>query len=639
MQSNHQKNVASWKQGFQSADSLSERRIRCLQDSIAKKMWEMEGQIYEHRKEVSDHRTDMTSFNRERMLDINCLENTHDFPGIMNDELTQTDTDGDALKYIHKNTKCDIKVIEDLAGIIDCHKKRMPYLIERTEQLEIEIITLDTQLEQQNKTIEDQYQRIRSIKEDMGPEGSNDLVECLDNLESINENIRRSSRTIECLKRVIHNWREERVLLKDMMIKERKEWIKFRNKIIVHLQRELDHHKKRTADYCEMMTEHSRLLTREQDMMKHFQLLDARPSKEIYKVQHLTEDMQRKDEQKEHVSRKIDNGRETVEQLSKEMKSLNKEITEVNKGQHKIEIESQFEEIQQLTYKFNDSVHENESFEILAKITSLHKDIMKWIETFESLKDSVYRWREKTLNFEDSIRELEETIQFRDQKIREIRWKRYQDEKENFDEILKEYQSARRKLETKLEKEKDSISELVTVSCDAARKILKRMTDLTNMIEGTEKKIDIKYKAYQDKLQKNMKHSIQNTDEDLTWQDINDLLDQWEELVGWHREDTATSCPVEIDNVKNYIKIREVRVHVTGGVVGVGGIGSAIAGGMALAVFGILTGGLALGVASAGGIAIAGHAIGHVIFISTAEDIYRAAEEVIKAFQKSLINK
>ena len=189
----------------------------------------------EHLRKVSHIRSDMTAFDRERMVDINCEEETHDFPGMMNGKTRLKDTEDETLKHIHKTIEFKRKAVKDLGERIDRQKKRMTYFKEKIEELETEITASDTKLRQQNKKIEDQYQRIQWIKEDMGLADSNDLVECLDMLESIHGEIGSWSKAVEGLKRTVRNWREERILLKEM-VKEVEEFIRFQNKIVMSIE-------------------------------------------------------------------------------------------------------------------------------------------------------------------------------------------------------------------------------------------------------------------------------------------------------------------------------------------------------------------------------------------------------------------
>ena len=649
LQFNSQEKVATWQQDTDTADSLSSKSIRLLQNSIVKKMYQTEAQMNEHWKKVTDHRTNMTLFERERMVDIDCVQDTQDFDELNNAELTQSQTHYETLTSVQNTIKDKRKAFEDLGRRIDGHKTRTWHSAEKIKQLQREIIDSDTKLRQQNKKIDDQYQRFQWIKDNICPESSNDYVERLDMMLSICEEIGRWSKRVESLKGTICNWREERVLLKDMIIKEKKERMKFRNNIITHLETEIDVHRKRITERHDIMTEHLRLVIEHEGKWQHFQYLDTEPRmgkvpcvpEEEQKLKYFRQEIQQKVKEKADISRKIDNDREVIEQEIEEMQYLNEEITALNKEQHEFEIESQFKEIQWVTNKFKNPVSDDDSAKILDKIESSCENIEKWDKRYECLKRKIYIWREKNRIFKDSFIELEKNMMLRNQKASHIEecimaergLKSYQDEKEKYNEILNKYKSARENLETIINSSRHyCVAKLVDDSSETARKVLKRIKDLTEVVEKN-----------QNELQMKMEHVIQETDGDPKWQDIKDLLQQWKELVEERREGVVELCQRDTDDMKDSLKTRKVRDHIIGGVDGAGGVGAAIGGGVVLAVLGVLTGGIAIGVAVVGGLTAGGsasmHAVCHAISSRRAAEILAATEEVIKAFRVRIIRK
>ena len=232
-------------------------------------MTDMDGQVYEHRRKVANHRTDMTAFDRERMVDIECEEETHNFPGMGNGEPRQKDADDETLKYIHKTIKGKMKVIENLAGRIARYKKRMQHSVEKIEQLDKEIKASDNQLNEQNTKVEDQYQQFQRIKHDMGPDGLNDMLEC------IQDEIERWAEAADCMKETVRNWRENTAVLKDT-VKEGEELIRFRNKII----KSIEGH----AHLLATLHEANKIMKTTKGRMKAFQMLISEQERNIRTV-------------------------------------------------------------------------------------------------------------------------------------------------------------------------------------------------------------------------------------------------------------------------------------------------------------------------------------------------------------------
>ena len=236
-------------------------------------MNDMEGKLREHIKKVGDYRTDMVAFEEERIIDIDCVEDTR--PVMVNAEQMETDTDNEMLKCILITVEGKRKVAENLTMKIDRYKMKMPDFMKKIEELDKEIREKDNQLNEQIKKIEDQYQRFQRKKDDIGPECWNGLRECFDSFESINEEIGRWSITVEGLKGTVRNWREKRVLLKNL-VKEREELIRFRNKLDQSIERH--NHLLATLD------EANKIMKTAKGKMKAFQMLTSEQERNIKTV-------------------------------------------------------------------------------------------------------------------------------------------------------------------------------------------------------------------------------------------------------------------------------------------------------------------------------------------------------------------
>ena len=205
--------------------------------------------------------------------------------------------------------------------------------------------------------------------------------------------------------------------------------IKMIERQITQLSTAIDEHKKRAAEYKEMMSEHTRLAIQNKGKRQRFLQLDTQmrkyqisPIDDYQKLKNDRQEIQSKVKEYENISKQINNNNKTIKHLMQEMKSLKKEITDskLNEQQRKLEIGSRFEEIQRVRSDLNDSTNPIDVLELLDNIEDLHEDIKSWAGRFESLNQAGCKWKEKNSCFENNMRELEDSMKLRDRKVSDI---------------------------------------------------------------------------------------------------------------------------------------------------------------------------------------------------------------------------
>ena len=168
-----------------------------------------------------------------------CMEDTWNFPNVRMYELPPIDDDDDgdddnarAMRNISTPIACKRKAIKYLTARIRIFKKTIKPFAQKRDRLVKEIMDSDSELEELNIEIENQYKRFRHMEGyNRVLESPNDLVELLDITERLCEDIDKWTRTAERLKISLHNWYLKKALL-EYKIKEREEWIKFRQQLV-----------------------------------------------------------------------------------------------------------------------------------------------------------------------------------------------------------------------------------------------------------------------------------------------------------------------------------------------------------------------------------------------------------------------
>ena len=198
---------------------------------------------------------------------------------------------------------------------------------------------------------------------------------------------------------------------------------------LTNLNTSIDEHKKSVAEHKEIMNEHARLSDENKGKRQSFLQWTIQMRKyqipqvdDHQKLKNDRQEIQRKVEEYEDISRKIHDDSEKAKHMIQDMMSLNKEITDpkLNKQQHKLEVESRFEEIQRMRNELNDSMSANDMFELVDNTEDLLEDIEKWAEGFQCLKKTVYSWKRQNSCFEDTVKKLEDNMSLRDQKAPDI---------------------------------------------------------------------------------------------------------------------------------------------------------------------------------------------------------------------------
>ena len=222
---------------------------------------------------------------------------------------------------------------------------------------------------------------------------------------------------------------EEKITEEQQISREKiRRRIKMIERQLTHLNTAIEEHKKKADKHDEMMSEHARLSALNKGKRRSFLQLDTQTS--IYQVplvddQKLKSDrqeIQRKVEEYEDISKKVHSDSQTVKHLIQELESLKKEITDskLNKQQRKLKIESRFEEIQRIRNEFINSTSANDMLELQDNIEDLHENIEKWAERFQNLEETISSWMQKNNRFEDAIGKLEDNVSLRDQKASDI---------------------------------------------------------------------------------------------------------------------------------------------------------------------------------------------------------------------------
>ena len=225
-----------------------------------------------------------------------------------------------------------------------------------------------------------------------------------------------------------HNTRKKITEKQQISSEKIRRRIKMIERQLTHLNTAIEEHKKKVDEQDEMMSEHARLNTLNKGKRRSFLQLDTQtriyqvPLVDDQKLKSDREEIQRKVEEYEDISKKVHSDSQTVKHLIQELESLKKEITDskLHKQQRKLKIESRFEEIQRIRNEFINSTSANDMLELQDNIEDLHENIEKWAERFQNREETVSSWMQKNNHFEDSIEKLEDNVSLRDQKASDI---------------------------------------------------------------------------------------------------------------------------------------------------------------------------------------------------------------------------
>ena len=217
---------------------------------------------------------------------------------------------------------------------------------------------------------------------------------------------------------------------------------------------------------------------------------------------------------------------------------------------------------------------------------------------------------------------------------------------------MDDYKSARRKLKTMLDKQRDSTSDQVTENRDAAKIVLRTMKDFTTKVEEVKGRIYDKYRDIKDQeeqihqLEMNIRNVdkndsdrfrdfLKNMDVDLTtalsgWERNKNALEtnivEWENMVGRERLIVAVQCQERINEMRDRAKMNTTQLISNG----VGTLGGIV---MGVAVLGTPRENFAAGL----NFLLAGYSAkrleDQIVSFKRSKNIASAAEDVVNAFR------
>ena len=204
-------------------------------------------------------------------------------------------------------------------------------------------------------------------------------------------------------------------------------------------------------------------------------------------------------------------------------------------------------------------------------------------------------------------RNLEEKIEKHKENVKRHGrgWKEYETKIKSYDKTIDDYKSARRKLKTMLDKQKDSTSDQVTETCNAARIVLQVMNAFTTKVEEVKGRIYDKCREIKDyeeqihQLEINIRNADENApgrlrdflkhmDKDLTtalsgWEQDKNALEpdivKWENMVERERQIVAVECQGHVNEMRDRAKMKTTQLIFNGaGTLGAIGMGVAALG-------------------------------------------------------------
>ena len=187
----------------------------------------------------------------------------------------------------------------------------------------------------------------------------------------------------------------------------------------------MENHRSRVADKCDILTENEKLMEDLEEKRQKYTDLEIKVKFKEHKVpeilyhqkfQNDCQEIQRKVEEYEDISRKIHNDTETITQVIQEMESLGNETMAIKKNMKEcnLMIEDHIKEIQPRTRE--SECPANDLIDDMSKINEIDENIEKWADGCQSLEKEVCMWRNKNDSLDEKMKQMVNNVSLRDQK-------------------------------------------------------------------------------------------------------------------------------------------------------------------------------------------------------------------------------